>query len=451
MKSKLYSLISLAIFLVISSCDKYLDVKPDDKLSVPQSLDELQGLLDNYPVLNQVSGGAGEACADNYYLTSDDWRALTLENQQRIYTWEKDFLFPQGSTNEWSVNYRAIYYANSVLKHLDEAGDADRQRRNFIEGQAYFYRGQYHLRTALLWAPAYEDGRINEPWGIPLKLSDNFNEETKRSMLGETYTQILSDLKLAGALLPTDSGHPARPSKAAAFGLLARTYLSMRKYQEAAAYADSSLQLHSGLMDFNELDSTENFPIKQLNREVIHWNRILPPSMLADTRARIPDALYQLYDEDDLRKSIFFRKDKDGSTFFKGYYEGLPAPFGGVASDEVLLMRAECKVRLGEAEGALIDLNTLLMARYKKGKFHGYEIGKVDDLLKIILIERRKQLLMRDLRWMDLKRLNLEGANITLQRSIDGKQFLLPPKDLRYVLPIPEDIVMMTGIAQNPS
>lgn len=450
MKKKNYNAIVLIIILGMASCGKYLEMKPDDKLSVPGKLDELQGLLDNYPVLNQVNGGTGEASADNYYLTDADWNALTQEYQQRLYTWEKDFLFPQGSTNEWSVNYRAIYYANSVLKHLGEISDPDESKRAFIEGQAYFYRGQYHMRTAFLWAPAYiEEEAANLP-GIPLKLSDDFNEPTNRASLGETYQQIVSDLMIAANRLPINSGHPARPSKAAAFGLLARTYLSMRKYGEAGAYADSCLRLHNQLMDFNELNPNENFPIKQFNKEVIHWNRILAPSMLANNRARISNDLLALYDENDLRKVIFFRRDDSGDTFFKGYYEGLAAPFGGVATDEILLIRAECLARNGNLDNALADLNFLLKNRYKSDRFTPYASNRIELVTAKILEERRKELVMRDLRWMDLRRLNLEGAGITLERNVGNRKYTLLANDLRYTLPIPEDIIAMTGIPQNP-
>ena len=70
--------------------------------------------------------------------------------------------------------------------------------------------------------------------------------------------------------------------------------------------------------------------------------------------------------------------------------------------------------------------------------------------MALILLERRKELLMRGLRWMDLKRLNMEGAAITLTRTVNGQVYTLPPNDLRYALPIPEDVIAISGMQQNP-
>lgn len=57
---------------------------------------------------------------------------------------------------------------------------------------------------------------------------------------------------------------------------------------------------------------------------------------------------------------------------------------------------------------------------------------------------------MRGLRWMDLKRLNKDSANIILTRQVNGQTYTLQPNDLRYALPLPEDIIQITGMQQNP-
>lgn len=70
--------------------------------------------------------------------------------------------------------------------------------------------------------------------------------------------------------------------------------------------------------------------------------------------------------------------------------------------------------------------------------------------LELILNERRKELPFRGLRWSDLRRLNKEGYNITLQRKLD-KNYILPPNDRRYVLPIPHTVLNLNGnITQYP-
>jgi hypothetical protein len=66
------------------------------------------------------------------------------------------------------------------------------------------------------------------------------------------------------------------------------------------------------------------------------------------------------------------------------------------------------------------------------------------------LLERRRELLFRGLRFTDLLRLNKEGYQIALLRNLNGQQYALPPNSPLYVLPIPPDEIALTGEEQNP-
>ena len=100
---------------------------------------------------------------------------------------------------------------------------------------------------------------------------------------------------------------------------------------------------------------------------------------------------------------------------------------------------------------AIQDLNALLAKRWKSGSFVPVTAMTSEDALKIILEERRKELVFRGLRWSDLKRLNKEPRfAVTLEKTIAGKEYVLPPNDNRYVFPIPSAVIQMSGIEQNP-
>ena len=88
----------------------------------------------------------------------------------------------------------------------------------------------------------------------------------------------------------------------------------------------------------------------------------------------------------------------------------------------------------------MADLNTLLLNRWKTNEFKPLTAAGADAALKLILNERRKELLIRGLRWMDIKRLNREGANIALNRTVNGQNYTLEPNDPGFALPLPEDI-----------
>jgi hypothetical protein len=165
--------------------------------------------------------------------------------------------------------------------------------------------------------------------------------------------------------------------------------------------------------------------------------------------ASIDTNLLEKYDTNDLRLMTFFFP-YNGYYGFKGNYAASLYPsFSGIATDEMYLIRAECFARQGKVSKAIEDLNTLLLKRYRTGKYVPLSINNKEDALARILLERRKELLMRGLRWIDIKRLNKENYQITLVRKIGSQIYTLPPNSGYFALPLPDDIIRITGMKQN--
>ena len=99
----------------------------------------------------------------------------------------------------------------------------------------------------------------------------------------------------------------------------------------------------------------------------------------------------------------------------------------------------------------MTDINSLLRKRWRRGSFTGYPAGSAGDALDTVLLERRKELAFRGLRWTDLRRLNKEGANITLTRILNGTTYTLAPNGLNYTLPIPPDVISLNKAIQPNS
>lgn len=441
------------LVLLLGSCSKFLEEKPNQQLVIPTTLTDVQGLLDNYEKLNMQSDcSALEASADNYYVTTTDFNAM-LVDYRRTYVWEKDFLFPTWPNN-WSTCYDQVYIANTALEALEkiERTTANAMEWNNIQGQALFWRAKAMQQLAFGWCLAYDETTANTDLGLPLRLNSNFNEVSVRSSVNETYQLLLNDLTAAAARLPNRALGLTRPSKAAAFGLLSRTYLAMRKYEEAGKYADSCLQLYSTLMDYNSFNAAATYPMPAFNTgntEIIFESRALTPTNLNNSISKTDSVLYNSYAANDTRKTLFFKNNNNGTFGFKGSYETGSALFTGLATDEMYLTRAECYARAGNITAAMNDLNTLLIKRWKTGTFIPFTTINRDDAIQKVLTERRKQLLYRNWRWMDIKRLNKEGANIVLKRIVNGTEYVLPPNDLRYALPIPEQVIELSGMQQN--
>ena len=448
-------IVLLPLLIYTIACKKFLSEKPDSKLAVPTSLPHLQALLDFSTRMNlQRTPNFGEASSDDYFLLEATYASFPEENQQ-IYTWSrKEYLFQ----NDWSIGYEPVYNSNYCLELLEtipvtSANDA--QWKN-VKGSALFYRSYYFLNLMWVYAKAHDESSAGTDYGIVLRLSSDFNIPSLRSSVQDCYDRIIQDAKQAATYLPDHPLHTMRPSKAAAYGLLAKTYLSMRVYDSAFKYANLCLQLKNELIDFNgdvdiNGDISSAVPFKRFNKETIFYTEMNTTYFINDPYyARVDTALYAAYDSNDLRKIAYYTPN-NGYYEFKGNYTGDEfIYFTGIATDEVYLIRSECHARAGRIIEAMDDLNTLMIKRWNNTVPYPpfTAVDKADAIMKIVA-ERRKELHGRGLRWMDIKRLNKEGANITLKRIINGQAYILPPNSNYYALPLPADIIKLTGIPQN--
>lgn len=452
----IYRIFLFVIILNLNSCKKYLDLKPDNSLYIPSSLRDCQALLDDYSVMNLSYPSDGESSADNYYLTDPTWSSLFGVEFQDTYIWSPQ---SQHKTSEWSSPYKIIFNSNTVLKILEKIDPSSGSDYNEVKGSALFYRGYTFYSLASQFCNAYDITNSTHDLGIPLYLSTEADAVYPRGSVQQTYDRIISDLKDAVELLPETTNIKSRPTKAAALAALARIYLSMSDYTNAAIYSDACLKKYNTLLNYNSLTANASLPFTRFNSEVIfqalmqtYYN-----SNLSQTNAKILKSLYDSYSTNDIRKTAFFKPNTDIDTdtyAFKGSYDGSTNLFSGLATDEVYLIRAECYARTGKIAEAMADLNTLLSNRYINTPSSPYInaiANSADEAISIILTERRKELLFRGVRWTDLRRLNKESKYATtLKRIINGTEYNLPPNDLRYTLLIPLDIINNSSTPQNP-
>ncbi len=445
----LYSLLSFVI--ILSGCQKYLDAKSNKQLVVPSGTQDLQALLDYYFRVNNFDPMLGEQCADNYYINDADYTAITTEEARGMYAWAPQLTILR-NPNEWSYTYDNVYRANTVLDNLIKVERTGKNAADWdnIKGQALLLRAKSFLLALGIWSLAYDATTAQTDPGIALRLNSDFNQPSVRSSVQQSYDQVLKDLLEAVPLLPVTPVHVMRGSKSAVFALLARAYLYMHKYDNALRYADSCLQLSGQLLDYNRLNPAATFPFQPYNPEVIMENSSVSGGGFGSNIMKIDSVLYRSYDNNDLRKTLFFKNNNNGSYAFKGSYEGNPILFAGIATDEMYLTRAECLARTGNSSAALADLNTLLIKRWKTGTFIPFTANDASQALQLVLTERRKELLMRSLRWADIKRLNKEGAGIVLRRVINGNTIELPPNNARYAFPLPQIVIDLSNMPQNP-
>ncbi|SEM65891.1 SusD family protein [bacterium A37T11] len=463
-----YTYISILFFLCCISCSRtdYLNGKPDQSLIIPETLEDFQAILDNDEIMNGTEGAGAqqrttgllpgflEGGADDYYC-----RENVIENNQGtvltyLLTWNDDIYGSSWRISDWQIAYRPVFYANLVLEKLAGIERSENNSINYdrIMGSAYYYRAYMFFHLAQVYAPPYVPDELGGKWGIPLRLTADMDERIFRATLDETYQQILNDLKSALPLLPEKAPVSTRPSKAAVHGMLAKVYLTMHNYQEAYHYADLSLNITSALLDYNTLDTSKvyPFPFFKNNDEIIFMSNLAASNSAIGSivyNATIDTLLLKQYEKGDLRRPLYYRDAApmwgNSGMFFQGSLNGNSSYrfFSGITSGELLLIRAECRIRQGSIAEGLNDLHQLLKSRFEPSFLEPYEEQDQQAALETVFSERRKELVMRGLRWQDLRRLNAEGRNITISREIDGVRYTLAADDPRWTYLIPPDVI----------
>ncbi|PYF76543.1 RagB/SusD family nutrient uptake outer membrane protein [Pedobacter nutrimenti] len=449
-------LLSITFF----GCKKgFLDAKPNSSIVNPTTLSEYQSLLDNGDVLNRT-GLLPQLSSDEYFIAGkSSFDALSYQTQKNTYLWQKDIYGGEINILDWNQIYKAVFISNSVLDGIEKIDviPANQLEWNNIRGEALFFRSYLFYDLARNFCSVYNETTSTTDLGIPLRLSAGIDVIVQRSTLKETYDRILADAKESLTLLKDDFStiNRNRPSKTAVYALMARIYLSMGNYEEARKAAEACLDKYNLLIDFNNVSTSNMTPFTYNSDEVIFstlqaQNYTNTTGYGINTAIGIDPNLIQLYDLNDLRLAVFYSKNMlNNYNIKRGYVGGGFYAFTGLATDEVILIKAECQARGNNPEVAMSTLSQLLIKRYKKGTFVKPTSITTQEVLALILKERRKELVWRALRWSDLKRLNKEGQNIILKRVLDGVEYTLEANSPRYTFPIPDDEIALSGIKQN--
>lgn len=436
--------LSLSIF---TGCMKeWLDAKPEGSTAIPATEEDFRALLNSTENFLNPTPDFGALCTDQDTVTGAFWNTIKPTLFGNAFTWTENAPFNTFSQYEWP--YTAIFAANVILEGVQKL--PIKVSVNNMRGEALFHRASLHYGLATMFAHPFDNKNPNDEFGIPVRTSSDASIPTTRATVKSTYDQILVDLKEAYRLLPDNSAQVTVPLKKSALGLLARVYLSMEQYDSAYRYSELYLKNNSTLLDFSKLDPDANFI--DLNVEVgnlgFFRGSVVP-------RFNVANSWFEKFEENDLRSTVFFNVAGNMATFAGSYSRRPNDIFCGVATDEMYLISAECLARKNSVGPAMNLLNKLLKSRYAVKDGQSTYIDKTavnsDQALRIILEERAKQLIRRNVRWSDLRRLNRDPRFAkTLTRVLDGVTYTLEPNSDRYTFPIPRDVIRLTGMKQTP-
>lgn len=443
----------LGMLLSVSCGEQFLDLKPVSNIVTPTSADDFEALLDaSTGLMNGNSSHAlGLIGGDEFYVSDALWNSPNQWGpppQERFaYVWNfSDIYEPETQDPDWNMAYRRILNANIALEGVDKYAKDDNTKWRIVKGRALFFRAINHYQLAQLFCKGYHAATAREELGLPLRLTSDLAIDSKRESLYTTYHQIEEDILTAIDLLPDTEVIYQRPSKLACYSLLARMYLNQGRYDEALAFCDRVLAVKDILFDFNDLDMSSN-PFSSFSAmgnshpEVIFSMDMRATVIASYGYFSVDTTLLASYENDDLRKNVYFM-DYLGTTMFRGGYTGTGAFFSGFATDEIYLIKAEVLARKGAHTEAVGILNFLRQHRFSGSGSAILDSADPTEVLEWVLLERRKELFVRGVRWEDLKRLGSTG--ILLKRNLNGDSYSIAI-NRNVMWPFPQNVLNMGG------
>lgn len=460
---------SVLLVATCASCEKYLDVEPKGVV-VPSKITDYDLLL------NQNESRKNPGFVKSYSMDlplSDDMTieefTLNFYSQQELnaYAFKEHFYLEDETDTDWQSLYGQIYVSNVIIQEVLEAEGGTISEKMSLQNEARVHRAFAYLTLVNLYAKHYNPSTASTDLGVPIRTDIDFEEDLTRATVQEVYEFILNDLSLALQELPSSPkiGSTHRPNLAAAYALLARTYLFMNNIEEALSAATSSLEIYDTLLDFNTLGVLFPAPAPPFNDLVRGYEN---PEVLLYKEPSLPSSLFY-WDRGLQNLYASFTRETDLRLITKGLPDFiLPAPIGGhlssewfngrapnkgLSTAEVYLIKAECHARLGDVQPAIETLNTLRKYRFLTGAPYSLEANSAAEALVLVKEERRKELAFQGVRLFDIKRYNTyDDANISITHTLpDGQTFALSADSPRFVVPIARKyIILNPEIEQNP-
>lgn len=436
----------------LTGCKKFVDIKTQGQL-VPNQTINYRYLLNNTSNFETVANLSDFASSDISLNDAAQQTALsgTLSYNYFVgsYTWQQ-VIYPLGSNVEQDLNWNRLYTnvlnCNTIINELP-GSNGNQADKDALTAEALVHRADTYLNLVNTYAKPYNAATAATDLGVPLILVQTLSQKLNRASVQEVYNQIISDLTKAIPALPQTQAYNTLPSKASAYGELARCYLMMKDYTNAGIYADEALKLRSTLNDLSTITavSNANYPRRIADPEILLSKVPLNNSLnFFPTVLKPSDEWFNLVGTKDQRYTLFTVPASTVSTSLSGRVYMKEKAIGetrneGPSVPEMMLIRAEAYARAGDAANAMIWVNNLRIKRFKTADYTPLTATDGNDALNKVIDERRREFFGISLRWWDMRRLSNE-ANFqrTYTRVFNGTTYTLAPNSNRYVFPIAE-------------
>lgn len=412
-------LIYLLLLVVLMSCDDFLEVGPnkselDSELVFKNDNTAIAALEGLYYEL-QLNGFASGNMQSLTFIGNtlvDDAKEYNVNHDR--YEFYNNTIRADNTTNNsiWSSGYKQLYNTNALLEGIIDNVGLSEETKSRIEGEAKFLRAFIYYYLVHLYDK------------VPLVITTDYhtNQSLPRTAVKEVYAQIQKDLEQALVHLPEDyeysEGEHIRPTKYAAYVLLARLALWKEDYPQAINYASevigSGKYELSTLYDVFKTNSTESiWQLVPVNpnigaNEGYHYILENNPNSNNNSSISLTEDFLSIWETNDLRYQNWLEIYTEGDDYYYFPFK-YKIKAGGDTEEysmvlrlaELYLIRAEAYTKIGNVQAALNDLNKI---RNRAG-LPDWTVADVPDIEQAVLEERRRELFSEwGHRWLDLKR-----------------------------------------------
>jgi starch-binding outer membrane protein, SusD/RagB family len=471
-------LIISTIFLMMSSCDGFLELSPEhlinEQIFYKTAADFETALMGTYApwqnLHNYPLTVLGELTTDNAEVT---WSSPTTNEAEAN---ENEITSTNGFVGAvWSTGFQTVSRCNNILNRI-EGVEMNETLKSQYKAEALFLRAYSYFYLVRFFGDL---PIIERAFTSPNEVAQ-FN--MTRKPMSEVYQLIINDLTTAAGLFQLDNLPKSRASKGAAKTLLGKVYLTKKDYGPAATVLKEviDMNVYSLAQNYKSLFTNNNnnlpesiFEIPYLSGGIGEGNSfasmftpprfdmaIFPGNMQGSGRVMPTLNMVNAYEPGDLRRAASigdsvrlvtgnYAHDRHALKFVDftvGLQNDGGINFTSLRYADVLLMYAEA---LNETEKTLEAHTYINLVRNRANLVSLTGLTKAEFSLALER-ERRVEFYCEGHRWHDLVRTGRAQAVINNYWAEKGLGFSLQTHEV--LMPIPSrEINIDPKLKQNPN
>lgn len=193
--------------LLLSSCNKWLEIDPEDRIMEDNLFSSREGFM---VALNGVYIEMSSSTLYGGWMQVGLFDVLAqyytdaMGYSTHAYSNYKDFQYEQEGVKNtyqaiWEKYYNLIVNCNSIIEHCDKAKDLLGDKYySLIKGEALALRAFFHFEVLRIWGPIFKEN----PEALSIPYAESSVIEVRPLLAGNVvYEKILKDLKDAESLL----------------------------------------------------------------------------------------------------------------------------------------------------------------------------------------------------------------------------------------------------------